>query len=141
MRSLFLAAIFLLSTSTAFANTKWTGWVYWSFQGSGVKCLSNLRVNETETTFHRMGGFFDCDLVTMEVNEQILSKVNNKLLLDGVEVGTYENNTYKWTERYSQEVTIQNTIKINATNMDYHEKWIQADGRDLYNIEGRFFRQ
>lgn len=143
MRSFLFTALFLLISSSTFANTtgKWTGWVYWSFQGSGTKCFSDLTLKETESVLHRVGGFFDCDLVTMEVNEQILDKVGNKLFLGEEEVGTFQDGTYQWREKYSSDVMIENTITVKGSNMDYAEKWIQSDGRDLYKIEGRFFKK
>lgn len=138
---LILTSILLSTSAFATASGKWTGWVYWTFQGSGPKCLADLTLEETEGRLHRVGGFVDCDIVTMEINEEVLTKAEGKLFIDGKEVGTYSQNSFQWTERYSEEVVIENTITVNGTNMDYHEKWIQADGRELYDLQGRFFKK
>ena len=143
MRSLLILAIaFTFSTKTiASVSGDWIGWVYWTFEGQGPKCYSDLKLTETVDKLHRQGGNIECDFARMDIIEQSLSKVGTSLMEDGRTVGQWSENHFVWTEEYSETVSIHNEITVKGNSMDYHEKWIHKDGGEIYDIKGRLFRK
>lgn len=142
MRSLLVLGFSLLLSIPCLADAtgSWTGWVYWTFEGSGSKCFSSLKITETSDSFHREGGNIECDFSRMDLGDLMLQKVGDRLSLEGTEIGNWTENTYHWSEQYSETVYIKNEIIIKGNSMDYHEKWMHVDGREIYDIKGRFFR-
>lgn len=142
MRSILTFIGALIFSVSAFANVsgKWKGWVYWSFQGHSTKCFSTLELEETANKLHRKGGAIECDFTRMDILEQIFTKVGPILTSEGTEVGTWSEDYFNWTEKYSDDVTIYNEISVKGNSMDYHEKWLHQSGKEIYDIKGRFFR-
>lgn len=138
---LFIASLFLLS-STAFANVSgnWIGWMDWTFQGQGTRCDASLNLVESTNELHRKGGFVDCGVVTMESLEAHMMKAGDRLIIENEDAGSWKENHFEWTERYSETVIIRTSLDVEANHMDYHEEWIDGE-RPLYDLKGRFFRQ
>lgn len=143
MRSLLLFCYTLFFSTSSFADVTgaWNGWVYWNYQGSGSKCFSSLKLTETSQGLHRQGGKIECEFARMDISEQILAKVGSALSFENVEVGSWKDDSFEWTEKYSDTVYIENIISIKGNSMDYHEKWMHVSGREIYDIKGRFFRK
>jgi len=142
-----LLFLFVLSF-TALANAslqgpisgKWRGWAYWKYDGDGPKCVAHMIFAETNENFAMTMGDLDCDIVAMSIPERQFTKENGKLLLNGEAVGLYTESTYEWSERYNERTVINVSIKVNGTNIDYVEHWIQDEEKLLYEITGRLFK-
>lgn len=132
-----------LTTTTTFANVSgdWTGWAYWTFQGQGPKCDAKISFIDTASEIHRVKGQIDCSVVFTEMPEETLSKKDGKLFLDGEVVGTYTEDSYHWTEKYSENIAINIDVSGFGTHMDYHESWMDLSvNKELYDISARFFK-
>lgn len=142
MKTLF-AFFFLLTSFTVSAHVSgnWIGWVYWGFQGSQTRCDATLELIESKDVLHRKTGLIDCGVITMEVLETRLEKIEDRLFSENTEVGIWSENRFEWTEVYSEDVTIKNTISVKNNSMDYREEWFLANGQMIYDIQGRFFRR
>ncbi len=131
----------LSNLANAAVDGRWHGWAYWKYQGEGTKCAAQMIFNEDTKSFSMLYGNLDCDLVVMDVPERKFQKLKGKLLDSGIVVGSYTDNSFEWFERYNERTTIHVSIKVNGTNMDYVEKWIQDESTLLYEITGRLFRR
>lgn len=123
------------------ADGTWNGWLYWSYDNTPIRCTTTMQYKQTSTVFERVIGKLDCGFVAMDMGsrEWVLSK---GVILDGSQVvGSYKGNHFKWSEVYSESVTIFSELKVEARHMDYREKWIRnSDGLVIYSIEGRLFK-
>jgi hypothetical protein len=137
-----LPTIFFFFAISAFASLegKWHGWAYWKYQGQGPKCTAQMKFSETEEDFSLVSGHLDCDIVAMTIPDRTFQKIDGKLHDSEKEVGSYTENTYEWIERYNERTVIQVSIKVNGTNLDYSELWIQDESTTLYEISGRLFK-
>lgn len=142
MRTLMALSLTLFATSVfADVTGNWTGWSDWTFQGQGPRCTSTLQMKESATELKRLGGVIDCGVVAMDMQDALLTKQDGKLFIDGEEVGSIQDDTYTWHERYNEDTMIYTTIIMKGHSMDYLEKWIQmSDNREIYDIKGRLFR-
>lgn len=139
---LFILIVFgFLNTANADLGGSWVGWAYWKYMGDGPKCSANLNFEESEETFSLLAGDLDCDIVAMEIPERLFTKKDGELLLDGAPAGKFTENSYEWTERYNERTVINVSIKVNGTNLDYVEHWIQDEDTLLYDISGRLFKK
>ncbi len=129
-----------LNIANASVDGKWRGWAYWKYDSDGPKCIAHMIFKETTENFSMIMGDLDCDFVAMQIPERHFVKENGKLLLDGEPVGQFTANTFAWSERYNERTVINVSIKVNGTNLDYVEHWIQDDEKLLYDISGRLFK-
>jgi len=138
-----IAIIFGLLTATCAAaglSGKWLGQGEWTYQGSGAHCYMNLSFEENDDYLIRKGGYFDCQVVGLNVEPARFRKKGTQLLNEDMNViGSYENNIIKLNEVYSADVDIFTTIKVDGLHFDYSEIWKKKDGSELYNISGRLF--
>ena len=144
MKSLILSLFVMALSLSAFADASgsWNGWVYWTFQGVSTKCFSAVALNETAEGLHRKGGSVECEGAVMSMSEQMLSKVGSVLTSENTEVGSWTENNFKWTEKYSETVSIDNEITVKSNAMDYHERWYHPEnGKEIYDIKGRMFKK
>lgn len=137
---LFLIVFSFLSVANASVAGKWRGWAYWKFDGEGPKCIAHMIFQETEKEFALIMGDLDCDIVAMQIPERRFTKENGVLLLDGKPAGKFSENTFEWSERYNERTVINVSVKVNRTNMDYVEHWIEDEDTLLYEITGRLFK-
>ncbi len=137
----FCSALILSGPTFADVSGSWNGWVYWTYQGEGPKCFSSLKLTETSDRLHREGGNIECDFTRMDLSEQVLTKIGTLLRSDNEVVGAWSKDSFKWTEKYSDTVYIENEISVKGNSMDYHEKWMSVSGKEIYDIKGRFFRK
>ncbi|HEX7675468.1 MAG TPA: hypothetical protein VF412_14930 [Bdellovibrio sp.] len=142
LKSILIGTALLLATSVSHAalGGEWNGWGDWTFQGSGAHCdTMKLQFNETQSQLQRVSGYFDCGITALQLPEQTFQKNGKDLLVDGQVVGSVEADTYKWTERYSDTVKVQNLLQVEGHHMTYTETWIGSDGQTIYVITGRLF--
>ncbi len=142
MRNILSALILCFCSSMAFANVSgsWLGWVDWSFDGSPAHCDAQMKFNQTSQTLSRQSGFFDCNVVTMQMDAKDWTLKDGQMFEGDVAVGTYGPQEYRWTEDYSSTVKIETEIKLSALHMDYVEVWKnKTDGSEIYIIQGRLF--
>jgi len=120
---------------------KWTGWGEWTYQGSGAHCFMDMSFEDGAEQLSRMGGYFDCSVVALNVEPAKFLKKGTRLLDEsGAEVGSYEGGVIILNESYSADVDIKTTIKVSGLHFDYSEVWrLKKDGSELYNITGRLF--
>jgi hypothetical protein len=138
-----MGIIFLLWSSTSFANFSgnWIGWGTWTYEGSGTHCdTMTLGFIETKDKIIRTGGYFDCQVVGLEVDAREWTKQGNNLLFDGLVVGSFTENSIHLTEKYSETVKVVSDIVMNAGHFDYSESWYGKDDAEIYEIKGRLFK-
>jgi len=137
--------IFLILTLTSFnifanLNGRWIGQGEWTYQGSGTHCFMQLSFIDTNQYLERKAGYFDCDMVSLEIYPAKFIKQGSQLLNDNGEVvGSYIGNEIKLKEQYDDNVSINSTITFDGLHFDYHESWIGSDGEEIYQIIGRLF--
>lgn len=136
---LFTVLLMFQSLAWAGANGKWIGWGYWNYEGSGARCDISLRFIETKTYFQRVGGYFDCSVVGMELPELKMEKKGQDLLLNGEVVGKINGDQVEYKEKYSETVSVETKIQVDGRHLDYQEYWYEKDGDLLYEITGRVF--
>lgn len=144
MTKLLTLAFTLLLTSSAFANITghWSGWGDWTYEGSGTHCYSmKLDLEETDGLLTRHGGYFDCQIVALDVAPAQWEKRGNNLLIDNQIVGSITDKGLHLEEKYSEEVKIITDITYDGNHMDYTETWFNKDQIVVYEITGRFFRR
>jgi len=141
LSSLFLSLLVFGSFSArADIGGDWIGWADWYFDGSGTRCpIAKMKYIEDEKQLTRVSGSVDCEFVFMDYPEMALQKKGNELWLKDQKVGTFSENSYAWTEPYSDTVHIDVTVKREAGHMDYVEHWINAEGTMIYDIRSRLF--
>jgi hypothetical protein len=129
-------------TSKAHAdiNGQWQGWGEWNYEGSGTHCYDvRFIFKENEKQIDRQFGRFNCDFVSLDVPPLVIQKENNKLLIDGKQIGSFDENSYQWTEDYSTQVKINVSIHREAKHLDYSELWYDSKNILLYDIKSRVF--
>lgn len=139
-----IAAALLLWSSMSFADVsgKWTGWGDWTYEGSGTHCdTMTMGFVETATKLTRTGGYFDCQVVGLDVSPGEWVKQGNNLIDDGKVVGTITDKTVHLVEQYSDTVKIISDISIEAGHFDYSETWYDKDDVVIYEITGRLFKR
>jgi hypothetical protein len=139
-----LGIVFLLWSSVSFANVSgnWIGWGTWTYVGSGTHCDSmTLGFVETKDKLTRTGGYFDCQVVGLDIDAATFTKQGNNLIVDGVVVGNISENTIHLTEQYSPDVKIVSDIAIEAGHFDYSEIWYDKNDIVIYEITGRLFKK
>lgn len=133
---------FMCSVSFANVSGKWIGWGDWIYEGSGVHCNSmTMNFVETDKKLIREGGYFDCQVVGLDLTSGEWTKQGTNLLSDGVVVGTITENSIHLTEQYSENVKIVSDISMDAGHFDYSEVWYDQDDIVIYEITGRLFRK
>ena len=138
---LFLMTFIFSGNLYASIDGNWTGWAYWKHQGEGPKCIAEMRFQENPETFALLAGELECDYVAMSIPERVFTKESGELLMDGKSAGKYTEDTFEWSERYNERTVIFVKIKVNGTNMDYNENWIQDENTLLYEVKGRLFKK
>ncbi len=139
-----ISLLFLVASSVSYANVSgaWTGWGEWTYEGSGVHCDSmKLNFIESDNKLTRTGGYFDCQIVGLDVSPAEWTKQGNNLVSDGEIVGTITDNTFHLTENYDEDVKVVSDIKIDGGHCDYSEIWYGKKGDVIYKIVGRLFRK
>lgn len=137
--------IFVILTLTSlniFAdlNGRWIGQGEWSYQGSGTHCFMQLTFVDTNQYLERKPGYFDCDMVGLDIYPAKFKKDGTKLLnANGDVVGSYIGNEVKIKEQYDDNVYINSTIRFDGLHFDYNESWIGSDNEEIYEITGRLF--
>jgi len=143
MKKLIVLTSLLLST-TAFASLtgQWTGWGDWTYEGAGTHCYSmKLNFEESDGLLVRHGGYFDCQMVGLDVAPGEWTKRGNNLLVDDKIVGTITDSRLHLEEEYSDEVKIVTEVTYEGNHMDYVETWYDKDMIVVYEITGRLFRR
>jgi hypothetical protein len=131
-----------LSHAQVTADGSWNGWLYWSYDSTPIRCTTMMQYKQTSTVFERLSGKLDCEYVAMDMGTRQWTLSRGAMLEGNKVVGSYEGNNFKWTEIYSETVTISSELKVEARHMDYREKWVRnSDGLVIYSIEGRLFKR
>lgn len=139
-----LAVITFLWASVSMAGIagEWTGWGEWTYEGQGTHCDSmKLNFVETNNKLTRTGGYFDCQVVGLDVNAAEWIKEGNNLLVDGKIVGSMTDKTIHLTEAYDEQVKVVSDITIDGGHFDYKEVWLDKDNSEIYVITGRLFKK
>lgn len=139
-----IGIVFLVWSSMSFANISgnWTGWGTWTYEGSGTHCDSmTLGFVETKDKLTRTGGYFDCQVVGLDIDPGVWTKQGNNLIVDGAVVGTITENAIHVTEQYSDDVKIVSDIAIEAGHFAYSEIWYDKEDVVIYEITGRLFKK
>lgn len=136
----FLLGLLFVANSYADISGRWIGQGEWTYEGSGTHCFMNLSFEENASKLIRKPGFFDCDMVGLDVMPLELTKTGNKLFdIEGNLVGTYIGNKIELTEKYSETVNVETTIVVDGLHFDYQEEWKELNGNLIYLIKGRLF--
>lgn len=140
--SLCFTFLFSLITFTDLAQAniggKWQGTGEWKYDGSSIPCYDiQLILTEDENQLSRKLGHFDCDYVTLDAPPLDIQKVGPNLVIDGNQIGSYENNKYFWNEDYSERVKIKVNIQRVENHLDYAELWYDAQDVLIYDIKAR----
>ncbi len=121
-------------------NGKWIGQGEWTYQGSGAHCFMQLSFVDTNQYLERKGGYFDCDMVGLNIfPAKFIKKGNDLVDSNGEIVGSYIGNEIHLTEHYDDTVVIHSNIKFDGLHFDYVENWIGSDNQEIYQITGRLF--
>jgi hypothetical protein len=141
MRRVFFLMLTLFSFNLlANLNGRWIGQGEWSYQGSGTHCFMQLSFVDTDQYLERKAGYFDCDMVGLDIYPAKFFKKGSQLLnANGDVVGTYIGNEIKLEEQYDDTVVIRSSIKFDGLHFDYNENWIGSDNNLIYQIVGRLF--
>lgn len=143
MKKLILS-ICLVWSSISFAGIsgEWLGWGTWTYDGAGTHCDSmKLSFSETQNKLIRSQGYFDCQVVGMEVAPVEFVKNGNKLLLNDKIVGNISDKSVHYSEQYDENVRVDTDINLEAGHFDYLETWYLKDNSILYKITGRLFKK
>lgn len=138
-----IGLLFLMWSSISFASFsgRWNGWGTWSYQGSETNCDSmTLTFIETKDKLIRKGGYFDCQILGLEIDAKEWNKEGKNLTIDGLVVGTINDNSIHLTEQYSETIKVDSDIVRAAGHFDYNETWYDKDDFQFYQIKGRFFK-
>lgn len=139
-----LALLALTICSVSFANItgEWSGWGDWTYEGSGTHCSPmTLSFEESAGLLVRHGGYFDCQIVALDVAPGQWVKQGNNLLVDNNIVGSITDKGLHMEENYSEDVVIMTDISYEGNHMDYTETWFNKEKIVIYEITGRFFRR
>lgn len=141
MRKLLVLMISIFSFNLfANLNGRWIGQGEWSYQGSGTHCFMQLSFVDSVQYLERKAGYFDCDMVGLDIYPAKFIKNGTQLLNENGEiVGSYIGNEIKIKEQYDDNVVINSTIRFDGLHFDYNENWIGSDGDEIYQIIGRLF--
>ncbi len=142
MKQAFLFFVFLFSSNFLFADVggSWIGWLYWSYDNSPTRCDATMVTTQTPTSFQRLSGNLQCDMVRMDMDPKSWTLDNGNILEENKVVGSYTGDHFQWSENYSPTVMIKAEIKVEARHMDYREKWYRkSDNAEIYYIKGRLF--
>lgn len=143
MSKLFLIVALVLLASAAEADFagKWIGWGSWTFKGDGVGCNPmQMQWAESKDSISIVGGYFDCDVVGMNLGNQTWV-LKNGLLFDEnqKQVGTYDGTFFEVdTPSPNENTSIHIKVKRDAGHIDYEEIWYNPNEK-IYVIEGRMF--
>lgn len=131
---------FLAHPASADLQGSWAGWGDWNYEGSGTHCPSVLiRFTEDQGSFTRPYGRLDCDFVSLDMNPLTMKKDGGQFIVDGAVVGSFQGDSYSWTEIYSEKVRIEVAVQRQGLHLDYSENWIEVGDRPLYQIKARLF--
>ncbi len=138
--SIFFLSFFSISTFADLSGD-WIGQGYWTFEGSGTKCIYKMSFEESENSLIRKSGSVDCDVVGSVMEVLKLLKVNGQLIHAETNqvMGSYSQNNYTIIEEYSESIYMVSKIKVNNTHFDYEEKWFDRNRSELYFLYGRLF--
>lgn len=140
MKKLGLILLFLSNIALADIGGNWIGQGEWTYQGSGTHCFMNMSFKDNTKYLERVSGYFDCDMVGLDITPAKFVKNGTDLLNENGEVvGNYIGNTITLVEDYSDTVKVHSTIKVDNLHFDYDESWIGSDGEEIYHINGRMF--
>lgn len=137
-----LALLILIAPAFAFADLtgRWEGAGEWLFDGQGPECAMALDFRESPTELKRLGGFFNCGIVTLQTGPATWTKQDEELLADGVVIGRRTADTVETIEAPEEgsKVRVHTKITETAGRLKYEEVWIGSDGRQIYLIHGEF---
>lgn len=138
----YFTLLFNLITHTHLAQAniggEWHGTGEWKYDGSSMPCYDiQLVITEDENRLSRKLGHFDCDYVTLDAPPIDIQKIGSNLVVDGKQIGSYENNKYIWSEDSSERVKIKVNIQRLANRLDYAEKWYDSQDVLIYDIKAR----
>lgn len=136
---------FISLQSQASISGSWTGWGSWAFRNEQdlIPCnLMKMRWTENEKSLSLAHGFYDCEVVRMEIDPVSWQKVGQDLFDENSsKVGTYDGQNLDIKIQSPVENTmIHIKIKREANHFDYRETWFNSDEK-VYIIKGRFFTQ
>lgn len=137
-----LASIALLLATAAHASIggEWIGWGEWKYEGSVMRCNTiHLVFKENSTQLARAVGTFDCDMTFMELPPLTLNKNGANLVMDQKLVGNFTESHYYWIEPYSPTVNVEVMIDRVANHLNYHERWVNLSGQEIYLIDAAVF--
>ena len=142
MKKVILFSVLLLSvTAHAGLAGKWIGWGTWTFKGDGVGCNPmTMQWSETKTSIAITGGYFDCQVVGMDLGDTAWT-LKDAVLFDENQkaVGTYDGSRFEVDMPSPNENTsIHIIVKREGNHYDYQEIWYNP-AEKIYVIEGRLF--
>jgi len=139
MKYLLLAACFFSFTAQAEVSGQWVGSGDWTVQGEGTYCPSmKISFRETANEFRRLGGTFDCGIVVLHSDPLLWERRGNDLYLDGQAAGQIGATSFTTAEPVNDEGTVAHTKFVRSGNeAEYEERWIDAEGREMYLIRGQ----
>lgn len=140
-----LALLILIAPAFAFADLtgRWEGAGEWLFDGQGPECAMALDFRESATELKRLGGFFNCGIVTLRTGPATWTKRGEDLLVGDDVIGRRTAETLETVEapEPGSKVRVHTKIVETAGRLKYEEVWIGEDGRQIYLIHGEFERR
>lgn len=139
-----IAALVLTFSSVSFAGLtgEWSGWGDWMYEGAGTHCYKmKINFEETKGQLIRHGGFFDCEMVALDVSPGEWVVQGNNLMMGDKIVGSLTEKGLHMEEEYTDDIVIMTDISYEGNHMDYTETWFDRDQIVIYEITGRFFRR
>ena len=144
MKILMLLLMFISTSAFADVSGQWIGWGEWLYQGQGANCPTmSIGFSESPSEFRRLGGTFDCEVVVLHSDPLSWERRGDDLFLNGIAAGRITPDGFETTEPYNDEGTMVHTkMKREGNHADYEERWVSANGNEIYLITARlFFRE
>jgi len=144
MKHFFVLLITLVSLSAhASLAGDWIGWGTWKFRGEGAGANCNpmkMHWSESADKIAITTGVFDCEVVTMYLDETAWTLKDGKLFDDqNNEVGKYDGSHFEvLMPSPNENTTIQVIVDRAANHYDYQEIWFNQTEK-VYVIQGRLF--
>lgn len=143
MKTLALLVSSLPALAFADLSGRWEGAGEWLFDGQGPECAMALTFQENAAELKRLGGFFNCGVVTLQTGSAAWTKRGEELLANGVIVGRRTADSLEMVEapKEGSKVRVHTKIFEASGRLKYEETWIGENGAQIYLIRGEFERR
>lgn len=147
MRFILVMMVALLVGAEARADVtgEWVGTGAWYYGEDGVACPAmKISFRESDAKLDRTGGFFDCGIVTLHSDYFSWDRSGGELSFGGAAAGSISERGFAATEPYGDEgITVRTDLVVEegGTKASYLERWLTAEGEEIYVIRGDLRRR